>query len=981
MYGYSFRQPDNVNDEEEEERSESDDSPILDTESTPNMDLPASLYSQDAGEEAISARQIPSKDGDLQKISPTASVTSLTDPDDLPSNVKRKRKSRWKRSKPSKTLHQSKNNSSSFVTALEQRPEVQQNDENIEGTPTPTADEISESSGRKAVRYSGTSSSNGGLSRPIDELDSRTSLLPHGRSTAENSTLPEVLPQTISSESSDKPTQTQRIKTASTGLVRFNVPDESDGRRDLTSNNGFISLNRRAMTKSFHRTKLEPGEVVKVEKMLVRVDFSMRDLPPDYDENDSQKIESGLVQKWREFVVVCRKSTEEDYEFVLQMYKSRVIPAMESPHVSKRSEHVIPLMRKSTKVNMFSSLDKTVVIWRPWGKGTRTYILRPQSSATSIEWYTFLRGALGYKRSGSLQVTVPDLNVTLELSNPFKELEIAGRTLEAQDDDAMAIMKTMTMEKAVVGTIIKRCMEMLEKSPDFADVVSVWLKHEKMGLAWKRYDRLEWIHGANEQKMYGTLAMRRTHDLELRPKHHYPTTVINDKQAMEEPAPVEGFLVRLTSQNGRHQRFGQKYSKRLYFTTNNQYLCYCRPAKAIPPAPPKLEMGRANHTSDAEHFADRIPLIYAVNPYPVDKGRIIWIKNSSPVQREQHDRYAYDEGERRVNMLLQTEAHVNLCHVIRVQHVQSGDPPVDDSEQAAEPDEDAEGIPGDTNSQDEVERSFELVMKNGLAMRLLAYDKVTKKEWMTRLRQIIKYWKVQSAHDTRLYQEVRQENLERLRIDEQMESTLGQFARKWEVSRSVASPQLFNMCGISCCRAITISGVLYRKPRLHSSFNRCSVILCHGQLLMFQSTVRKPTGKEIPHIHHERQQTLDLKECYIYSGLITEGDLLYQDQTFDGKHPGHHALPRIYRNDGWTSQDEDTMTCFVIWHGKRKSFFMANAEGSTRKLRYVSRLGVTGRSITFKTRSRAERDLWVMSIGMEIERLHQKEEVRVVPQK
>jgi len=71
----------------------------------------------------------------------------------------------------------------------------------------------------------------------------------------------------------------------------------------------------------------------------------------------------------------------------------------------------------------------------------------------------------------------------------------------------------------------------------------------------------------------------------------------------------------------------------------------------------------------------------------------------------------------------------------------------------------------------------------------------------------------------------------------------------------------------------------------------------------------------------------------------------------------------------------------------KKSFFMANTdsdkgEGKTRnRLRYVSRLGVPGRSVVFKARSRAERDHWVMNIGMEIERLQQAEEIRVVSKK
>ena len=75
----------------------------------------------------------------------------------------------------------------------------------------------------------------------------------------------------------------------------------------------------------------------------------------------------------------------------------------------------------------------------------------------------------------------------------------------------------------------------------------------------------------------------------------------------------------------------------------------------------------------------------------------------------------------------------------------------------------------------------------------------------------------------------------------------------------------------------------------------------------------------------------------------------------------------------------------MIWHGKRKSFFRSSAEDDDGKLKqrlkYVSRLGTTGRSIVFKTRSRAERDHWVMSIGVEIERMQLDDEIRVVPKK
>ena len=66
-----------------------------------------------------------------------------------------------------------------------------------------------------------------------------------------------------------------------------------------------------------------------------------------------------------------------------------------------------------------------------------------------------------------------------------------------------------------------------------------------------------------------------------------------------------------------------------------------------------------------------------------------------------------------------------------------------------------------------------------------------------------------------------------------------------------------------------LSGVLYRKPRIHSSFRKCVVILCHGKLLIFQSTLRNQAGSEIPHILHEREQVVDLKDTYVYSGLVS----------------------------------------------------------------------------------------------------------------
>lgn len=183
-----------------------------------------------------------------------------------------------------------------------------------------------------------------------------------------------------------------------------------------------------------------------------------------------------------------------------------------------------------------------------------------------------------------------------------------------------------------------------------------------------------------------------------------------------------------------------------------------------------------------------------------------------------------------------------------------------------------------------------------------------------------------------------------------------------------------------------MSGHLYRKPRRHSTFKKCSVILTAGKLLIFSSSLRRRNGVEVPHIHEELETSIDLENCYIYSGLLTDSDLLYGNQTFDSNRPGHHALPRIYLStDVYTSCDEDTAISFVVWQPLQKNFFRApelGKRGQTKQtLRQVSKLGVHGRTTVFKARSRVEKDRWVLSISSEIDRVQEskQEEMRITP--
>lgn len=593
------------------------------------------------------------------------------------------------------------------------------------------------------------------------------------------------------------------VDPVSTGLVRFNIPED-------LANKGAKAKGKVAEVKSkvpfpeSRKSKAEPGQLLKAERMLVRVESTKHDIPDDYSENDSLKAETTVIEKWREFIVTCRKSAGDDTEFILQMNKTRVIPMVDIERQSKRSSHVVVLQRRVTKVNLFSTLDKTIVIWVPYrGKSTRIYLFRPRSPASSVEWYTFLNYTLGWQSPPRLRLHVPDLDVTLELDNPLNDADVLKHPIEGPENEPG--------DPAVVGDgevardIISQALKMLTHS-DFQDILDTWAEHgERIGLAWKRYDRLEWVHGANEERMYGSMAMQKTHDLELRPKKHYPTDVPRSlgEDHLVEPTPIEGFLVRQTSQKGRGKRFGKTFFKRLYFSTHNHFLCFSTPGKALPPKPPELLKTAEGSLPQAAEIAKQIPLIYSVDPFPIHDGQISWTSESNSKRKKLFDQLAYEESERSIRLLLEAEGYINLCHVVRVHRLKSKSAAPPEQGVTISNDDSDEEAEDENQTEDEV-RTFEILLNNGLRVRLQAFDKRTRKEWVKRLGEISEYWKVRTAGDMELYKQVRQSNLENLHIDEEMESFIGQTAQKWEVSKSVASPELFHMCGISCCRQVTV---------------------------------------------------------------------------------------------------------------------------------------------------------------------------------
>jgi hypothetical protein len=306
---------------------------------------------------------------------------------------------------------------------------------------------------------------------------------------------------------------------------------------------------------------------------------------------------------------------------------------------------------------------------------------------------------------------------------------------------------------------------------------------------------------------------------------HYPTKVrLGFEKHLAEPAPIEGFLIRLTAASGRKARFGKLFYKRLYFMSHDNFLFFCKPSKAVPPPPPK-EYQTPNRDPETIESSNDIPLIWANTPYRLKDGMVQWLEDAkSPGEVRWYDEKARVEYERCVQLVYpfhktisskvkDASGCIDLSRVNYIRTVKKGGGQItgirqddgtdihaaelstNDSEYAFE-----EG----TASELDDERAFELVLDNGLVIRLQSYNLETRREWMRRLRDLIKYWKLRLQEDINSLEEMRAQNLEMIKIDRGNESRFGDWIWPHQLVEAVSAPGMYHFCRLNGCRTISV---------------------------------------------------------------------------------------------------------------------------------------------------------------------------------
>ncbi|KAK9473101.1 Pleckstrin homology domain-containing protein [Dipodascopsis tothii] len=795
------------------------------------------------------------------------------------------------------------------------------------------------------------------------------------------------------------------------------------------------------------------GQAIKIDKLLVSVKRAdVRSLPIDFNEADH--VHMAVVERAREYLVVARYTGDVAAPVSLQFYRTTAVPAVTAEPPPTKAAFAIRLDRKAVRVNLFSSLDKSLVLYMPTpdqpkdAASMSIYIVRSHMPSTSLAWYGFLRNVLGGKLVRDLILQVPDLEASLKIVIPWSQMHPnkvpAARTPDPTTVPALASISEETLAepepesapapaladsdqvlvthptKSAVAQIslseyiIATALDVLGKVAAYRETVAAWRQHERMGLVWRRYDRIEWLSGMSEQQMYATWALRKTHELELRPKVHYPTQVVHrtpvtsaspppadapaDCGTLNEPPPVEGFLIRLTHYNGMQRQMGRLFYKQFYFMTHDNLLLFCRPHDATPP-PFEKPFSPGAPTGTFVHEFTPFPL-RSTRPGAVDTAaQIEWLDGhiTDPKKVRQLDDIASSEMYRRIYQLLTAAGFIDLCDVADVRPVERDadgadynigtDSSLDFNNLTPSSDGSASAYAEDgaiTAFDDE--RVLELVLKTGLVIRLQAFNRTTRDIWIERLSALRKYWAARTAADARAQAELKADNLAQLHIDEEMESRIRETASKWEALRGIADPQIYNVCGLGFCRSITMKGPLYFKVRKQSTFRKSFIVLSHGYLLVFEAQARASNGVAVPRIYHKIRDVISLKDCYVYSGILTEADLVDRNSSFSMASASagtgssgslYYSLPKIFR-DGVTASDDDFARCFVIWRASKSTDFNARdlkrsgmpADGDGHHYK-IDNLGTAGTGLIFMARSRMEKELWVSIISGEIGRIQE----------
>ncbi|WEJ93087.1 hypothetical protein PSN45_000548 [Yamadazyma tenuis] len=686
------------------------------------------------------------------------------------------------------------------------------------------------------------------------------------------------------------------------------------------------------------------GEVILKERVLLMVKETVNVKVNKFEENEN--CDTRVNERWREVSIVLRKLAGG--AVALQMYKIDDRKESEPQQWDEEKPEVEYELDSEVTANFYSVVDKSLSINIQKSHWCTINIIKFHSQTKSVRWLYFIKQVLGHTFPSDFNIHIPDIGLTLDISLP--ESMIIDTLRESKHMKIEVLRKDYKVTHSpLIQHLLNEIFTKLGESND--PKVIHWLSTAyRPWFCFRNYDRLEWPSDESEMFFIQNQVFRDYFQLELR-------TIVSEKRfvemesiRLEEPTPIEGFLSRLTNSTGNEQSIIRAFYKVQYFSTCDNLLFFTKYYRSTPPA---VKMEGIEVFENCEYELD-------------DSNHIDWLDSTKFLMR---DRDALVEFQRRGQLIVKADSVIDLTSVVDIQPVELKKIKLAHRVLLGVLWYSNASLVDDEFITDSV---FEITTLNGSKIRLQAPNRLVRDEWIRRLTDIRNYWDIKKQDQTERFIQLRKRNMQALKINEYVDSNINQEYNVVALERSQADPYLHAIDSLAICNHLMMSGYLYEKYKKHSNFNRFFVVLSSGKLILYSLYKRsKLTGewKTVPYFHHEL--TIALPDCYVYSGFQTESDLVQSHQTLDSSHPGYKALPRIYV-DGWKSQEEESVRCFTLWFGRKRSLRTKHDKSieprNPNLVKIVSKLGITGQSIVLMARSRQEREMWVSRIDAEIDR-------------
>lgn len=754
----------------------------------------------------------------------------------------------------------------------------------------------------------------------------------------------------------------------------------------LRVTNELDHMDRRLKMTKFLQSK-DVGQILKAEKMLVLVKKTNHVYHKSALQ-DNEFCDTRVFERWKEYIFVARSNSDPENPVYVQLKTKRSIHKKESfdPHSLDFKINI-----NETAIGFYSSLDKTIAVTVPGEKKGEKfyYVLKTSTQSSALEWYNFLTDLVSTASSNVFKISIPDLNLQLNVKVPWEVLEDESThvvtLLNIKIENKGYQVETPRGLKYLLNGVDSK----LAAASKFKDIDMLWNQiRNNVSLCWKLFDRLDWIPPLDRVSQARISDLNLPRVLQLRVPEAYPTTVRSKfKTILKEPTPIEGFLMRISSYSGKSSSsvLNRPVIKLEYYSTHDNFLMFSSGKDGSPPLGHSGLVGNDGVVKDVNKLRDFVaglPSVLYNNVYQLDQNdHFSWLNLRTTYEDFQKmDSSALLELERRIFQVVRARGMVDLCDVQEVRAISSHDVP--DSAKTA-----FHLLWNGSFSHsgnDAGESGFEILLHSGGHIKLLASSYDMRNEWISRIRSLSLYWKARKIEDKQRMLLLKNRNQEMLNI---RDSETPNIASKicWQGSKALADPAIYHVSDVSLMRTILMSGELYLKPKKHSNFKKYFAILCPGSLILFDVYQRSTTGLMKSTSCFRHYLTIGVDEAYVYSGTNSSMDLLDKDPGIDHTNPTELSQPRVYA-DGWVSSESQKDRSFTLWFGRkraiagdsheRKLIRMADKKYAKKKdvalpnsssmnpgfIKIVTRLGITGRNLIFIARSMQERDLWVSRI-------------------